>query len=200
LCHNCTCFQVESQKIDLPEYQGEINDICINKCKEAARIVRGPVLIEDTCLCFNAMGGLPGTVTKLFIAVSRCDFQVLMVASVKMTMFWDVLPASIHYLMLEAVSASESLSISIYGTAQHNIPEESHLQYHFGYERMCVSVFACMCGMSCLQRLIKKQKSLSGKMVCGPRFEPRTSCMRSIAAHLAMMFSKIPVLLIVLSP
>jgi len=56
------CFQVESRKIDIVEYQGEINDICIQKCKEAARIVKGPVLVEDTCLCFNALGGLPGTV------------------------------------------------------------------------------------------------------------------------------------------
>ena len=55
------CFQVESRKIDIPEYQGEINDICTKKCKEAARIVKGPVLVEDTCLCFNALGGLPGT-------------------------------------------------------------------------------------------------------------------------------------------
>jgi inosine triphosphate pyrophosphatase len=61
---HATCFQVESRKVDLPEYQGEISDICINKCKEAVKIVKGPVLIEDTCLCFNAMGGLPGTVIK----------------------------------------------------------------------------------------------------------------------------------------
>lgn len=49
-----------SQKIDLPELQGEINEICIKKCKEAARIVQGPVIVEDTCLSFNAMHGLPG--------------------------------------------------------------------------------------------------------------------------------------------
>jgi hypothetical protein len=76
-CHVYTCFQVESRKIDLPEYQGEINDICINKCKQAARIVRGPVLIEDTCLCFNALNGLPGTVMKrkfhVFIGVLLCE-------------------------------------------------------------------------------------------------------------------------------
>lgn len=27
---------------------------------EAARQVKGPVIIEDTCLCFNALNGLPG--------------------------------------------------------------------------------------------------------------------------------------------
>jgi inosine triphosphate pyrophosphatase len=62
LCYLYTGFQVESRKIDIPEYQWDINDICIKKCKEAARIVKGPVLVEDTCLCFNALGGLPGKV------------------------------------------------------------------------------------------------------------------------------------------
>ncbi|XP_069674721.1 inosine triphosphate pyrophosphatase isoform X1 [Periplaneta americana] len=60
-------YEVESRKIDLPEYQGEISDICINKCKEAAKIVKGPVLIEDTCLCFNALKGLPGPYIKWFL-------------------------------------------------------------------------------------------------------------------------------------
>nr|XP_012310780.1 inosine triphosphate pyrophosphatase isoform X5 [Aotus nancymaae] len=49
-----------AQKIDLPEYQGEPDEISIQKCQEAARQVQGPVLVEDTCLCFNALGGLPG--------------------------------------------------------------------------------------------------------------------------------------------
>lgn len=53
-----------SQKIDLPELQGEINEICIKKCKEAAKNIQGPVLVEDTCLCFNALKGLPGKYCK----------------------------------------------------------------------------------------------------------------------------------------
>lgn len=52
--------QVISKKVDLPELQGEINEIALKKCKEAARQVQGPVLVEDTCLCFNALKGLPG--------------------------------------------------------------------------------------------------------------------------------------------
>lgn len=52
--------QIISQKIDLPELQGEIEDIAIKKCKEAARIVKGPVIIEDACLCCFALKGLPG--------------------------------------------------------------------------------------------------------------------------------------------
>jgi hypothetical protein len=30
------------------------------KCRIAAKIVGGPVLVEDTSLCFNALNGLPG--------------------------------------------------------------------------------------------------------------------------------------------
>ncbi|KAJ9584915.1 hypothetical protein L9F63_020721, partial [Diploptera punctata] len=59
--------KLENRKIDLPEYQGEIKEICISKCKEAARIVKGPVVIEDTSLCFNALGGLPGPYVKWFL-------------------------------------------------------------------------------------------------------------------------------------
>lgn len=52
--------ELVSRKIDLPELQGEVDEISIKKCKEAAKHVRGPVIVEDTCLCFNALGGMPG--------------------------------------------------------------------------------------------------------------------------------------------
>ncbi|KAI0232389.1 Inosine triphosphate pyrophosphatase [Lamellibrachia satsuma] len=60
-------YQLTSKKIDLPEYQGEPDDICISKCKEAAKLIKGPVIIEDTCLCFNALHGLPGPYIKWFL-------------------------------------------------------------------------------------------------------------------------------------
>uniref|UniRef100_A0A8C6YUE0 Inosine triphosphate pyrophosphatase n=1 Tax=Nothoprocta perdicaria TaxID=30464 RepID=A0A8C6YUE0_NOTPE len=44
-----------ARKIDLPEYQGEPDEISVQKCREAARQVRAPVIVEDTCLCFNAL-------------------------------------------------------------------------------------------------------------------------------------------------
>lgn len=56
-----------SRKLDLPELQGEVDEISIKKCKEAQRIVKGPVLVEDTCLCFNALKGLPGPYIKWFL-------------------------------------------------------------------------------------------------------------------------------------
>lgn len=60
-------FEVTTSKIDLPEYQGEIDDICREKCRAAFKITKGPVIIEDTCLCFNAMKGLPGPYIKWFL-------------------------------------------------------------------------------------------------------------------------------------
>ncbi|TNN41698.1 Inosine triphosphate pyrophosphatase [Liparis tanakae] len=53
-------YKLVSKKIDLPEYQGEPDEISIQKCKEAAQQIDGPVIVEDTCLCFKALGGLPG--------------------------------------------------------------------------------------------------------------------------------------------
>ncbi|MPC33595.1 Inosine triphosphate pyrophosphatase [Portunus trituberculatus] len=53
-------FRLVSQKIDLPEYQGEADEVSRKKCEAAAELVKGPVIVEDTCLCFNALGGLPG--------------------------------------------------------------------------------------------------------------------------------------------
>lgn len=59
--------KIVSLKLDLPELQGTPQYICIEKCKEAARRVQGPVIVEDTCLCFNALKGLPGPYIKDFL-------------------------------------------------------------------------------------------------------------------------------------
>ncbi|KAA3454741.1 inosine triphosphate pyrophosphatase [Gossypium australe] len=50
----------QSLKLDLPELQGEPEEISKEKARLAAVQVNGPVLVEDTCLCFNALKGLPG--------------------------------------------------------------------------------------------------------------------------------------------
>uniref|UniRef100_T1IN55 Inosine triphosphate pyrophosphatase n=1 Tax=Strigamia maritima TaxID=126957 RepID=T1IN55_STRMM len=59
-------YKIISQAIDLPEFQGEPDTICTDKCWAAAEFVQGPVIVEDTCLCFNALGGLPGPYIKWF--------------------------------------------------------------------------------------------------------------------------------------
>ncbi|KAJ6654653.1 hypothetical protein lerEdw1_006675 [Lerista edwardsae] len=60
-------YRLVAKKIDLPEYQGEPDDISIQKCQEAAKQIQGPVIVEDTCLCFTALGGLPGPYIKWFL-------------------------------------------------------------------------------------------------------------------------------------
>lgn len=60
--------EITSQDVDLPEYQGEPEDIARDKCKLAAEQIKGPCLIEDTSLCFNALGGMPGPYIKWFLS------------------------------------------------------------------------------------------------------------------------------------
>lgn len=57
----------QSLKLELPELQGEPEDISREKARLAAIKVNGPVLVEDTCLCFNALKGLPGPYIKWFL-------------------------------------------------------------------------------------------------------------------------------------
>uniref|UniRef100_H2Z6T7 Inosine triphosphate pyrophosphatase n=1 Tax=Ciona savignyi TaxID=51511 RepID=H2Z6T7_CIOSA len=60
-------IKITSVPLDLPEYQGEADKVSRQKCTEATKQLSGPVLIEDTCLCFNAMVGLPGPYIKWFL-------------------------------------------------------------------------------------------------------------------------------------
>lgn len=73
--------EIIAHKIDLPELQGELNEISIKKCQEAAKTVAGPVIVEDTSLCFHALGGLPGTLC----IVCYCVRHTL---SVSLTHIW----------------------------------------------------------------------------------------------------------------
>ncbi|CAJ1405472.1 unnamed protein product [Effrenium voratum] len=61
-------FDVTSQKVDLPELQGATaEEIAKEKCKLAAEHVKGPVMCEDTSLCYHALKGLPGPYIKWFL-------------------------------------------------------------------------------------------------------------------------------------
>ena len=63
-------IQVKQLDIDLPELQGLPEDIVRGKLKlalEKSKDLEGPVLVEDTSLCFNAYGGLPGPYIKYFL-------------------------------------------------------------------------------------------------------------------------------------
>jgi inosine triphosphate pyrophosphatase len=52
---------------DLPEYQGDADTVSRLKCKSGYEIIKGPVVVEDTCLCFDALNGLPGPYIKWFL-------------------------------------------------------------------------------------------------------------------------------------
>ena len=60
-------FRWRALKLDLPELQGEPEWVAAEKCKLAAARANGPVLTEDTSLCFEALGGLPGVYIKWFL-------------------------------------------------------------------------------------------------------------------------------------
>ncbi|KAI9158818.1 Inosine triphosphate pyrophosphatase [Paramyrothecium foliicola] len=60
-------IEVRSQALDLEEVQGSIEEVTISKCRRAADLVDGPVLVEDTSLCYTALGGLPGPYIKWFM-------------------------------------------------------------------------------------------------------------------------------------
>ncbi|PAV89627.1 hypothetical protein WR25_16672 [Diploscapter pachys] len=66
-------IDVKSVNIDLNEFQGEPEYIAQRKCEEAVAIIKGPVLVEDTSLCFNAFGGLPGPYIKWFLKKLTAD-------------------------------------------------------------------------------------------------------------------------------
>jgi len=53
-------IELRSQNLDLVEIQGTVEEVTIDKCKRAAVLIQGPVLVEDTSLCFKAMNDLPG--------------------------------------------------------------------------------------------------------------------------------------------
>jgi len=61
-----SAFEVTNMELDLPEFQGDPETISKEKCKMAAQQVGGPVIVEDTSLCFNGIGGMPGPYVKWF--------------------------------------------------------------------------------------------------------------------------------------
>ncbi|GJN74663.1 inosine triphosphate pyrophosphatase [Purpureocillium lilacinum] len=61
-------IEVRSSPLDLEEIQGSIEEVTESKCRRAAEAVNGPVLVEDTALCFTALGGLPGPYIKWFLS------------------------------------------------------------------------------------------------------------------------------------
>lgn len=60
-------YSITNKSLDLDEIQGTIEEVTINKAKAAANVLKGPVLVEDTCLGFEAFNNLPGPYIKWFV-------------------------------------------------------------------------------------------------------------------------------------
>ena len=60
-------FTLASAALDLPELQGSPEAVASAKALAAAALVAGPVVTEDTSLCFAALGGLPGVYVRHFL-------------------------------------------------------------------------------------------------------------------------------------
>lgn len=60
-------YKLTQVVIEIPEIQGDIQEIAREKAKEAAKILNKPVLVEDTGLQFHSWNNLPGPYIKDFI-------------------------------------------------------------------------------------------------------------------------------------
>jgi inosine triphosphate pyrophosphatase len=60
-------FKIDNCSIKLPETQGSRKQIIINKASYALKVLKRPLIVEDTALCFTALNGLPGPYIKDFL-------------------------------------------------------------------------------------------------------------------------------------
>jgi inosine triphosphate pyrophosphatase len=60
-------INLKRHNLDLPELQGTPEQIVKEKSKLACQIVKKPCFVDDTSLCFNAWGELPGPYIKHFL-------------------------------------------------------------------------------------------------------------------------------------
>ena len=74
-------IEIRQNNIDLLELQGEPEEIANKKLLNALEKSRGPLLIEDTSLSFNAFKGLPGPYIKDFFKKLGCEGLAKMVAN-----------------------------------------------------------------------------------------------------------------------
>lgn len=61
-------YEVHHKKVDLDEIQSlDLSEIVTHKVKQAYKIVKSPVIVEDVALEFGALGRLPGPYIKWFL-------------------------------------------------------------------------------------------------------------------------------------
>jgi inosine triphosphate pyrophosphatase len=72
-------YDVKMVEMDLPEIQGTIREIIVNKVKVASMIVDGNFIVEDSSLQYFAMNGMPGPYIKWFYNAIGNDGLVKMI-------------------------------------------------------------------------------------------------------------------------
>lgn len=60
-------YVITNKSLDIEEIQGTIDEVTIHKAQSAAKLIGGPVLVEDTCLAYKAFNDLPGPYIKWFV-------------------------------------------------------------------------------------------------------------------------------------
>lgn len=61
-------MELEHHKLSLDEIQSaDPREVIEHKVRQAYEILKRPVLVEDTCMGLDELGGLPGTFIKFFI-------------------------------------------------------------------------------------------------------------------------------------
>lgn len=61
-------MEIDHQKVDLDEMQSaDPRTVVEHKVRQAYELIGRAVLVEDTCMGLDALGGLPGTFIKFFI-------------------------------------------------------------------------------------------------------------------------------------
>jgi non-canonical purine NTP pyrophosphatase (RdgB/HAM1 family) len=61
-------IELEHQKLDLDEVQSlDLQEVVEHKVRQAYRLAKRPVIVEDAALILPAMGRLPGTFVKWFL-------------------------------------------------------------------------------------------------------------------------------------
>jgi inosine triphosphate pyrophosphatase len=60
-------FEIEQVEVDLPELQGEPDDIAKEKARIACEKTGKRIFIDDTSFCLNCLNGMPGPYIKDFL-------------------------------------------------------------------------------------------------------------------------------------
>lgn len=121
-----TNFEVILHKLDLDEIQTiEGSQVIEKKAKEAFRILKAPVLVEDTSLYFMGWNRLPGALVRWFLDAVGCDGICQMMKGQK----------DRRAIAQSAVCYFDGKNLKVeFGEICGEVPESSRGEYKFGWD------------------------------------------------------------------